>query len=206
MHKHEEIREIDLNPVRVYPRSAAALDARIPARAIIEQDRPLRQIRPGPGMARLTSFLLLIAAVFLLCPAPALPASLMLDASVREVHEDNVNLLLSGAGRPLAQDNSMEPPTAAGSSAAPRRCSLPRRPGQATFRPLRAAVRSATMAGPGLELYAPFRVRAIPVPTVFGARCRDCRHQDRLRRSSSPICSRSRERSYAAGPGMTRTA
>jgi acetyl-CoA synthetase (ADP-forming) len=29
MHKHEEIREIDLNPVRVYPRSAAALDARI---------------------------------------------------------------------------------------------------------------------------------------------------------------------------------
>jgi acetyl-CoA synthetase (ADP-forming) len=29
MHKHEEIREIDLNPVRVYARSAAALDARI---------------------------------------------------------------------------------------------------------------------------------------------------------------------------------
>jgi acetyl-CoA synthetase (ADP-forming) len=29
MHKHQEIREIDLNPVRVYARSAAALDARI---------------------------------------------------------------------------------------------------------------------------------------------------------------------------------
>jgi acyl-CoA synthetase (NDP forming) len=29
MHKHEEIREIDLNPVRIYARSAAALDARI---------------------------------------------------------------------------------------------------------------------------------------------------------------------------------
>ena len=29
MHKHDEIREIDLNPVRVYARSAAALDARI---------------------------------------------------------------------------------------------------------------------------------------------------------------------------------
>jgi hypothetical protein len=56
-------------------------------------------------MARITWHFLLIIMVLLAAPAGALPAALVLDAKFQEVHEDNINPLLSGAGRPFSPED-----------------------------------------------------------------------------------------------------
>jgi hypothetical protein len=56
-------------------------------------------------MARITWHFLLIFMAFLADPARALPASLVLDAKVLEVHEDNIDPLLSGAARPFSPED-----------------------------------------------------------------------------------------------------
>ena len=56
-------------------------------------------------MARITWHLLLIFMASLAYPADALPASLVLDAKIQEVHEDNINPLLSGAARPFSPED-----------------------------------------------------------------------------------------------------
>ncbi len=102
---------------------------------------------------------ILLLVCCLLCPPRSMPASLELGASFRSVHEDNVNQLLSGAGRAPAGDDPERPPVAASVSGR-RSLRLPggsREGDRSTIAALNAG--ASTVAGPGAEvlLLAEFR-------------------------------------------------
>ena len=68
-----------------------------------------------------------LAMFTLLVPAECLSASLTLDASLKEIHETNLNPLLSGAGRSFAGDErERQLPAAARISSVPLRKRLVR--------------------------------------------------------------------------------
>jgi hypothetical protein len=88
----------------------------------------------------------------LAAPAAVLPASLVLDAKIQEVHEDNINPLLSGAARPFSPEDGTRLVPAALWSGGARPAPRPSTRSGDLITVADLAAGFSTIAGPGTDL------------------------------------------------------